>query len=62
MTARLKRLRCSMFGYCNLHDAEIVFKVGLIAIESHIFYPDVGWNLKLRIPDSVKDHGAANDP
>lgn len=43
------------FGFCYLHEAEVVLKEGLIAIESHIFFLGLGSNLKLRIPDSVKE-------
>lgn len=52
MPAGLKRLRCGMFGFCYLYDAEVVLKEGLVAIESYAFS---GSCLKLRIPDSVKE-------
>ncbi len=55
LPAGLKRLRCGMFAFCYLDDAEVVLKEGLIAIESSIFFSGLGSNLKLRIPDSVKE-------
>ena len=51
----IKCLRCGIFSFCYLNDAEIILPEGLEVIECNAFYS--AGDFDLVIPDSVKEIG-----